>query len=316
MVANKYHENLQMINLNKKNEILPPVFIIGAGRSGTTLLYKMLCMHSEIAWISNYYNKFPDCFFLSFINRINHISKRKCCTIWFSKNSNAYFSHRKRLKRIFPVPKEGEVLYKRCGIPLFPNPIWHITNAQKECIINSFEKIRYYQGASVFVTKRTANNRRIATLIKVFPKAKFIHIIRDGRAVAFSLLNVEWWNDHKVWWWQQRTPRQWEEEGNSPIEMAARNWVEEINAIRFGLAHVPKNQIYEIRYEELQSNYLDILMKVARFIGIYPDYIWMKTIKSLSVINKNNTWLEKSSDSEQAILNKVQYDTLKLLGYI
>jgi hypothetical protein len=306
-----------MIKTNKKETAtLPPVFIIGAGRSGTTLLYKMLCLHSDIAWISNYCNRFPNCFFLSFINRISHILKRKCHSIWFYKSSNANYTHRNQLKRLFPSPVEGEIIYTRCGIPAFPDNSWNINNKQKKCIISSFEKMRFYQGASVFLTKRTANNRRIAKLIKIFPNAKFIHIIRDGRAVAFSLINVDWWNEHEVWWWGRKTPRQWKAEGNNPLEMAARNWVEEIDEIQNGLTYVPEEQLYEIRYEELPTNYLEILTKIINFIGLYQDSAWIEAIMSLSVINKNKTWHKKLNKEEQVIINNIQSDTLKRLGYV
>lgn len=295
---------------------LPPVFIIGAGRSGTTLLYKMLCLHSDIAWISNYCNRFPNCLFLTFFNRISHLFKSKCRTIWFSENSNANFRHRNYLKRLFPMPVEGEIIYTHSGIPVFPNNRWLINKKQKKRIISSFEKIRCYQRANVLITKRTANNRRIAQLIKVFPDAKFIHIIRDGRAVAFSLLNVDWWNDHKVWWWGLKTPRQWKAEGNNPLEMAARNWVEEIDVIQNGLKYVSVEQIYEVRYEQLHFDYLNVLIKINDFIGLNQDCIWIKALKSLSVKNKNKMWQEKISKDGQEIITKIQHDTLRSLGYL
>lgn len=299
----------------EKNKALPPVFIIGAGRSGTTLLYKMLCLHSEIAWISNYCSKFPNCLFLSLLNRINHILKNKCRSIWFTSNSNANFTQRNKLKRLFPSPVEGEIIYTRCGIPVFPDDLWNITEKQKKSLINTFEKLKYYQGASVFLSKRTANNRRIVQLNKVFPNAKFIHIIRDGRAVSFSLINAKWWNDHKVWWWDQKTPRQWEAEGNNPLEMAACNWVEEIEVIQKALTSVSPDQIFEIRYEELALNYLNILRKTIEFIGLIPEPTWIETIKSLSIKNKNTMWSEKINVKGQSIIYKIQSETLKRLGY-
>ena len=304
-----------MKSSKEKSMPLPPVFIIGAGRSGTTLLYKMLCLHSDIAWISNYCNKFPKYLFLSFINRINHLFKSKCCSIWFSKNSNANVRHRNQLKRLFPAPVEGEIIYTLCGIPVFPDESWNINKKQKKRIISSFERIKFYQRARVFITKRTANNRRIAQLIKVFPNAKFIHIMRDGRAVAYSLLNVDWWDEHKVWWWNQKTPRQWKAEGNDPIEMASRNWVEEINVIQNGLKFASDEQICEIRYEDLYIDYINVLEKIIRFIGLYRDDAWIETLKSLSIKNKNIIWKQKINKKEEIIINNIQFETLKLLGY-
>jgi hypothetical protein len=36
-----------------KDEIVP-IFILGAGHSGTTILYKMLSMHPDVAWFSQF----------------------------------------------------------------------------------------------------------------------------------------------------------------------------------------------------------------------------------------------------------------------
>jgi Sulfotransferase family len=44
-------------------------------------------------------------------------------------------------------------------------------------------------GRSRFVNKNLQNSFRVRLLNSIIPDAKFIHIIRDGRAAAFSLLN-------------------------------------------------------------------------------------------------------------------------------
>ncbi|MBV9253816.1 MAG: sulfotransferase, partial [Actinobacteria bacterium] len=36
-----------------------PLFLVGAPRSGTSLLYKALCLHPDAAYISNWVNRFP-----------------------------------------------------------------------------------------------------------------------------------------------------------------------------------------------------------------------------------------------------------------
>ena len=46
-------------------------------------------------------------------------------------------------------------------------------------------------GRPRFVNKNLQNSFRVRLLNLIFPDAKFIHIIRDGRAVAFSLLNKQ-----------------------------------------------------------------------------------------------------------------------------
>ncbi|PPR21425.1 MAG: Gluconolactonase, partial [Alphaproteobacteria bacterium MarineAlpha10_Bin3] len=47
-----------------------------------------------------------------------------------------------------------------------------------------------------------AGNICVGTLIEVFPDARFIHVARDGRAVANSMVNVSWWDGTMdSWWW-------------------------------------------------------------------------------------------------------------------
>ena len=37
----------------------PPLFIVGCGRSGTTIVYELLCEHPDLAWFSNYAERWP-----------------------------------------------------------------------------------------------------------------------------------------------------------------------------------------------------------------------------------------------------------------
>jgi hypothetical protein len=50
-----------------------------------------------------------------------------------------------------------------------------------------------------FLSKQTANNRRVALLERMFPDARYVHVIRDGRAVANSTLGVGWWKTMHLW---------------------------------------------------------------------------------------------------------------------
>ena len=49
-----------------------------------------------------------------------------------------------------------------------------------------------YQGKREFIAEYSGWSR-IAFFNEIFPHCRFIHIVRDGRAVANSLLNVSYW---------------------------------------------------------------------------------------------------------------------------
>ena len=73
---------------------------------------------------------------------------------------------------------------------------------------------------------------------------------RDGRAVARSLLAVDWWPDTDIWWWGG-TPRDWAREGGDPLELAAKHWVHEVEAIEEGLAGISSRRVLRVSYEAL-----------------------------------------------------------------
>jgi len=47
-----------------------PLFLVGVPRSGTTLLYKLLCLHPEVAYISHWMRIAPGVPALALVNRL------------------------------------------------------------------------------------------------------------------------------------------------------------------------------------------------------------------------------------------------------
>lgn len=52
-----------------------PIFIIGCPRSGTTVALEIMALHPQLAWVSNYINRFPNRLQLSSLNRIYELPK-------------------------------------------------------------------------------------------------------------------------------------------------------------------------------------------------------------------------------------------------
>ncbi|MBV8236084.1 MAG: sulfotransferase, partial [Acidimicrobiia bacterium] len=200
------------------------VFVVGAPRSGTSLVYKALCLHPDAAYISNWVRRVPAVPQLAVLNRAATLLPDLRRKAWFGDGGNAYVYGKRRplWQRAFPMPVEGEPLYTRAGVGDGMNGGVHLDRLRA-----SFAAVRRAGGGTTLVNKRVANNRRIPLLLTAFPDARFVEIVRDGRAVALSLANVDWWPD-SVAWWCGMTPRQWEAGGGDPWALCARAWVEEL----------------------------------------------------------------------------------------
>lgn len=293
------------------------VFLLGAGRSGTTLLYKILSMHRNVAYLSNYQKRFPDWPFLAYFQYIlNQFPEYKRAT-WFKEKGNAYFNeNRKWLHSIVPTPSEAESVYASCGIPLTPAKDFYLQPEISACIQNKFECIRQRAHAEVLLSKRTANNRRIPLLKAIFPNARYIHLIRDGRAVAYSALQVAWWNDHLLYW-TGKTPRQMVEDGFNPLELAAQNWVEEMKSIEEGIELLEKSQLLEVRYDELLQFPHEKIQSILNFMGVtsQKDTAFCNNLETLQLAPKQETWTNSWTESELDLVHSVQQDTLSHWGF-
>ena len=82
----------------------------------------------------------------------------------------------------------------------------------------------------------------------MFSDAYYIHIIRDGRAVADSMLNVSWWNDTDIWWLGAK-PSEWEKKGKSAIELCGLYWKTDVEEILEN-KYLFENRYLELRYEK------------------------------------------------------------------
>lgn len=295
----------------------PALFIIGAARSGTSLLYKALCLHPEAAYVSNYIEHFPQLPGLAVLNRIPRRFPSVRQKVWFGDDSNAYVYGRRRAlaHRMFPMPVEGESLFRRAGFHESPADNGDFSGEQRRRLLRYVATIRRTAGSRVFISKRIANGRRVPQLLEALPKGRFVSITRDGRAVAYSLSQVNWW-DNSVVWWYGSTPQQWHEEGRDPWVLCARNWVEEVRAIESAAHTVPAEQFLSLRYEELVANPVNILERIAEFAGLSPSGTWSQTIASLRYSDRNERWRTQLPSPIVHTIEDIQSQTLARYGYL
>jgi hypothetical protein len=292
-----------------------PVFLVGPARSGTSLLYKVLCLHPDAAYISNWVAREPAFPWLAGLNRVARRMPDTQRRVWFGDDAaNAYVYGRPRslAQRLFPMPVEGEPVFARSGIP--PSAAPADPAAAGRSLRDALGRIRSASGGRVMVNKRIANLYRIPFLAQAFPSARFVALVRDGRAVALSLSKVDWWPEHPVVW-QGGTPRTWAAAGNDPWELCARNWVEELRAMEEGLSAVDPERVLRLRYEDLIAEPGPRLQEIGAFAGLPANADWDRRVARLSFPDRNEAWRATLDPAALATITQIQAAGLEEYGY-
>ena len=288
-------------------------FVIGAGRSGTTLLYKLLCLHPHVAYLSNIEQRMP-WLPLEYAGQIRLQDYADKINYWFLPGGNAYTAQRPLLSRIIPTPVEGERFYRRHGMPAFPAA--DTTLAEGMALPAAFLRLQQAAQKELFVSKRTANNRRLQTLDGIFPRAKYVHLKRDGRDVAASLSRVEWWNDHPLWWDPYlRTPRQALAYGVDMLWLCAHNWVKETEVIEHGLAQIDSSRQIDVRFEHLVASPVAEMRRLLDFLGLTQSVEFEHAISSLALGLRPPIWKQAWNVKEIDMVNREQASQLASQGY-
>lgn len=295
----------------------PPVFILGAPRSGTSLLYKILCLHPDVAWISNWNRLAPSIPELGALSRVSRHLPARRRAVWFGADSNAYvYGHRRPLAdRLFPMPVEGEPVFVHCGLAEEVRSFDEIAATSVNGLRRTFDRLQRSCGGSTVVSKRIANNHRVPALLAAFPDARFIHLVRDGRVVAPSLRKVDWWPNCVVRWYGD-TPTAWEESGRDPWEVAAREWVEELRAIERGLELVSSHQVLTVHYETIMSQPVDSLDEIASFAGLTLAPEWHAELAALELSVRSDVANGCPAPDALARVEQWQRPLLQQYGYV
>jgi hypothetical protein len=219
----------------------PFVFIVGCQRSGTTLLQRVLNAHPQLA-ITPESNWIP-----------RLAAKRWALTedgLVTSKLISRLLAHRKfarlRLneKQILAITREE----RRVSYSFLVSQI--------------FDLYGEMQGKPLVGDKTPAYVRSIDILHRLWPSAHFVHVIRDGRNVALSLL--EWPKVHPK-------PGNFVTWNEDPLSTAALWWDLNVSRGREARKLLGPELYYEVRYESLVENPREACAAVCAFLHLPFD---------------------------------------------
>jgi hypothetical protein len=106
----------------------------------------------------------------------------------------------------------------------------------------------------LFVEKTPSHVLYVGEIHALLPKARFVHVLRDARDTAASLLSAS-----RGW------GRTWAPRGAAS---AAGTWVSHVQAARNAQRVLPSAQFHEIRYEALHADGPRVLANLARWLSL------------------------------------------------
>ena len=287
-------------------QLTQPIFIIGVGRSGSTVLHHSLSRHKQTAWLSRYCQQKPH------KPAINHLAMQ----ILDLPLPQKYIR-----KLIYPSEAYRFWDYYASG---FSGPCRDlrqddVTPAVAKRVKNVLQKMLTPKRRRLLI--KITGWPRVGYIKEIFPDAKFIHIYRDGRAVVNSLLQVPWWSGWRGpgnWRWGSLTPeqyRRWEEHSKSFVALAALEWEILMAAYDKAEAALNANNLLRTSYEDLCQEPLEQFQLLAEFGNLEWTPQFESLIRHTPFKNTNYKWQQNLTPSQQHILNACIEPALKKYGY-
>jgi len=156
----------------------------------------------------------------------------------------------------------------------------HLTGKHCHFIRREFARYLEKSGAKILVEKTPENSFRIPFIHAVFPKAKWIHLIRDGRAVTSSI-HLEWLKRKEI-----VENRNFKAFWHVAAEMMSLQpfWRNRLQALWFEIKYVPT----------LDPRMFFNKSKWRGHVGWGPRYPgWRKEIKNYTILQFNaRQWLK------------------------
>jgi hypothetical protein len=274
-------------------DVNPYVFVVGCQRSGTTLLQRMLDHHPQLA-----------------VGYDSHFIPRpiKRFPIGFDPPLTA-----RLVERVRRFPR-----FSRLGIPeTAVDEAATSARTYRAFVSNLYTAFGRLHGKPYAGEKSPGYCRHLPLLHGLFPHARTIHIIRDGRDVALSILD---WG---------KGPTKLELFQREPAAACALWWLRDVTTGRRSGADLGPDRYHEIRYEDLVARPEDAMRELTAFLDLpYDDATvrfhegktreragrstkaaWLPPTQGL------RDWRTQMSERDLAIFEAIAGEQLAELGY-
>lgn len=265
-----------------------PIFVCGCQRSGTTLLGSLLGSHSRCVAT-------PESQFVTDVYRWHAARGTTFDLARTLAQINKHF--RFKLWNLEVSVQDAE----SAGVSTYEGLIAYLVKTYAVGV----EK----ENADVWTDHTPAHVESAATLSKLFPDAKFVHLVRDGRAVASSIKSLDW--------------------GVNDMRQLSHKWIARVGHGLAAETHLG-DRVMRVRYEDLTGDPEGTLRRICEFAELsyeaqmptgdgflVPKY----TKKQHDLVGtppdpaRANAWMKRLSPEDIEVFEYSSRDMLECLGY-
>lgn len=243
----------------------PFVFIVGCPRSGTTLLRRMVNAHPQIAitrethWISRWFKTRTG------LTPEGMVTPELIPSLFQYHRFPALSLAREEVERL-----------TASGDPL----------SYADFVTALFDLHGKKQGKPLVGDKTPGYVRNIPLLHSLWPKVRFVHLIRDGRDVCLSM---------RHWRMAERALGNYPTWAEDPVSTIALWWEWHVRLGRLGGLSLAPGQYWELRYESLVSQPEKACMALCNYLEIPFDGAMLRynegRTRECHKLSANKAWL-------------------------
>ncbi len=283
------------------------VFLFGTGRGGTTVLLNMMASHPDLAWFSNLNESFVRVPALSLLSRV--------------RNLDVTTGASKGWKRVLPKPAEAievprfvtDGLFQKRGLLKALDIDPEIVGRYRDYV----GSILRWQGKQRFLQKHTGF-ARTDFLYQVDPTARFVQIIRDGRAVAYSLSRVEWWSHESRAWWGEMPAEyddEYEQSGRDPMILGAIVWKHLLDVSEVETKSLPDHRLLTVSYSDFVCTPAEHMQAICRHCDLDYSQGFQRRLENFQIRDADEAWKSGLHPDRVDQLNRSLGDHLRRYGF-
>jgi omega-hydroxy-beta-dihydromenaquinone-9 sulfotransferase len=271
----KRYERLRYGRRLDEVEVLPPLFVLGHWRSGTTHLHNLLSCDDRFAAPSFFQTFWPHTF-------LSTEGPLAALPGFVLPKRRAYDN----VRLSATMPCEDEFAMCVCGFrtpylaKVFPRRAAHYdrfltfrdaTEREvadwKRAFLQFLRKLTLRHGGKPLVLKSPTHTGRLKLLMELFPGARFVHIHRDPYAVFKSTMNM----------WLSSLPfgRLQRSDGIDWAGRVLRQYREMYDAFFEHRRLAPPGVVHDVRFEDLERDPVGEVRKLYAALGL-PDFAHME----------------------------------------